>query len=227
MTVGIIGPTGSGKSTIARLLCRNYDVGRGRILLDGMDVRAYALEDLRRNVGMTMQDVFLFSDTIEGNISFGNSRAPMESVVKAARMARADEFIRDLGEGYDTIVGERGVGLSGGQRQRIALARLFLQDPPVMILDDTTSAVDLETEERIHATVRALHGKRTMILIAHRISAIKHSDLILVLKDGRIAERGTHAELAAGGGYYREVWDHQSGSAFANHGSGGGVDGPQ
>jgi ATP-binding cassette subfamily B multidrug efflux pump len=218
MTVGILGPTGSGKSTIAKLLCRYYDATKGRILLDGRDVREYSLEALRRGAGMTMQDVFLFSDTIEGNIAFGNSGASMESVIEAARMAKADEFIRELPEGYDTIVGERGVGLSGGQRQRIALARLFLQDPPVMILDDTTSSVDVETEARIRESVRALHGKRTMIIIAHRISTIQHADLILVIKDGRIAERGTHEELACSDGYYREVWEHQSGLAFATHG---------
>ncbi len=219
MTVGILGPTGSGKSTIAKLISRYYEATRGQVLLDGRDVRAYRLEALRRNVGMAMQDVFLFSDTIEGNIAFGNTDASMAAVEAAARMAKADEFIRELPEGYDTIVGERGVGLSGGQRQRIALARLFLSDPPVMILDDTTSAVDVETEARIRESVRSLHGKRTMIIIAHRISSIQHADLILVVRDGRIEERGTHDELASARGYYREVWEHQSGYAFADHGT--------
>jgi len=219
MTVGILGPTGSGKSTIAKLISRYYEASRGQVLLDGRDVREYSLDALRRNVGMAMQDVFLFSNTIEGNIAFGNSEASVAAVENAARMAKADEFIRELPEGYDTIVGERGVGLSGGQRQRIALARLFLSDPPVMILDDTTSAVDVETEARIRESVRSLHGKRTMIIIAHRISSIQHADLILVVRDGRIEERGTHDELASARGYYREVWEHQSGYAFADHGA--------
>jgi ATP-binding cassette subfamily B protein len=211
MTVGVLGPTGSGKSTIARLMCRYYDVTSGRVLLDGVDVRDYDLDFLRSNVGLAMQDVFLFSDTIEGNIAFGRPDASFEDVVRAACMANAHEFVEDLEEGYDTIIGERGVGLSGGQRQRVALARLLLASPPVMILDDTTSSVDIETEERIHASLRSLAGQKTLFIIAHRVSTIMNADQILVIKDGRVAECGTHDELVALGGYYDEVYRHQSG----------------
>jgi ATP-binding cassette subfamily B protein len=212
-TIGILGPTGSGKSSIGRLLCRFYDRGSGELLLDGIDVRDYDLDFLRANVGVTMQDVFLFSDTIEGNIAFGAPEASLEEVMRASELANASEFVAELAEGYDTIVGERGVGLSGGQRQRVALARLLLKAPPVMILDDTTSAVDIETEERIQASIRELRGKRTMFIIAHRLSSIMHADQILVVRDGRIAERGSHAELLRLGGYYEEVFRHQTGEA--------------
>jgi ATP-binding cassette, subfamily B, multidrug efflux pump len=212
-TIGILGPTGSGKSSIGRLLCRFYDRTSGEVLLDGIDVRDYDLDYLRANVGVTMQDVFLFSDTIEGNVAFGAPDASIEDVQRAAGLANAHEFVADLSEGYDTIIGERGVGLSGGQRQRVALARLMLKAPPVMILDDTTSAVDIETEERIQASIRALRGRHTMFIIAHRISSIMHADQILVLKGGRIVERGTHEELRRLGGYYEEVFRHQTGAA--------------
>ncbi len=211
MTVGVLGPTGSGKSTLAKLLCRYYDASSGRILLDGIDLRDYDLDFLRSNVGLAMQDVFLFSDTIEGNIAFGRPDAPLEAVLEASRLANAHEFVQDLEEGYDTIIGERGVGLSGGQRQRVALARLLLASPPVMILDDTTSSVDIETEERIQESLRSLRGEKTMLVIAHRISSIMRADLILVLREGRVAERGTHAQLVAMDGYYAEVYRHQTG----------------
>jgi len=212
-TIGILGPTGSGKSSIGRLLCRFYDRDGGDILLDGVDVRDYDLDYLRANVGVTMQDVFLFSDTIEGNIAFGNPEASMEEILRASELANAHEFVKDLPEGYDTIIGERGVGLSGGQRQRVALARLLLKAPPVMVLDDTTSAVDIETEERIQASIKALRGKRTMFIIAHRLSSLMHADQILVIKDGRIIERGTHDELRRLGGYYEDVFRHQTNSS--------------
>jgi ATP-binding cassette, subfamily B, multidrug efflux pump len=192
-------------------MCRYYDRTSGDILLDGVDVRDYDLDFLRANVGLAMQDVFLFSDTIEGNIAFGVPRAPLEDVVRAAELANAHEFVKGLEEGYDTIIGERGVGLSGGQRQRVALARLLLASPPVMILDDTTSSVDIETEERIQESIKSLRGKKTMFIIAHRVSSILHADQILVIKDGRVAERGTHRELRALGGYYEEVYRHQTG----------------
>lgn len=210
-TIGIVGPTGSGKSTIGRLLTRFYDPTEGRILLDGRDLRDYPLETVRRNVGVAMQDVFLYSDTIEGNISFGKPDLPMEEVLAASRMACADGFVRDLPAGYDTVVGERGVGLSGGQKQRVALARLIAMDPPVMILDDTMSAVDVETEEELQESIRALRGSRTLFIIAHRISSVKHADQILVVRDGRIAERGRHSELLAADGLYAEVCRHQAG----------------
>jgi ATP-binding cassette subfamily B protein len=182
------------------------------VLLDGIDVRDYDLDYLRSNVGVTMQDVFLFSDTIEGNIAFGAPEASFEEVRRAAELANAHEFVEELSEGYDTIIGERGVGLSGGQRQRVALARLLLKAPSVMIFDDTTSAVDIETEELIQASIRSLRGKKTMFIIAHRLSSIMHADQILVIKDGRISERGAHDTLRRLGGYYEEVFRHQTGS---------------
>lgn len=216
-TVGILGPTGSGKSTLAKLLCRYYDVSQGSILLNGRDLREYPLETVRRTVGITMQDVFLFSDTIEGNIAFGMPQASIDEVMRASNLANAHEFIKDLSEGYDTIIGERGVGLSGGQRQRVTLARLLINPPPVLILDDTTSAVDIETEERIQHSIRTLHGSRTMLIVAHRLSSIMHADLILVLKDGRIIEQGRHDELIALNGYYAEVYRHQTESGPVLH----------
>lgn len=209
-TVGILGPTGSGKSTLVKLLCRYYDVDAGAILLDGRDLRELPLATVRRTVGVTMQDVFLFSDTIAGNIAFGNPGADRDAIIKAASLANAHEFVKDLPEGYDTIVGERGVGLSGGQRQRLTLARLLLDAPPVLVLDDTTSAVDIETEERIQHAIRGLRGKHTMFIVAHRLSSVMHADLILVLEDGRIAERGRHDELVAAGGRYAEIYRHQT-----------------
>jgi ATP-binding cassette, subfamily B, multidrug efflux pump len=212
MTVGILGPTGSGKSTLAKLIGRFYDCADGSVLVDGHDVRTVKLESLRRNVALTMQDVFLFSDTIEGNIAFGRPEATDADVREAAIAACADDFIDGMPEGYDTIVGERGVGLSGGQRQRIALARLMLVNSPVIVLDDTTSSVDAETEERIRDSIARRAGGRTVFVITHRVASIAGADLILVMRDGEIADRGTHAELVARDGYYREVWYHQSGA---------------
>lgn len=211
MTVGILGPTGSGKSTIAKLLCRYYDVGSGQVLVDGTDVRKYDLRFLRRNVGITMQDVFLFSDTVEGNIAFGVPDAPFCEVERAAELARVKEFIGDLTDGYDTVVGERGVGLSGGQKQRIALARLFLAGPRIMILDDTTSSVDIETEERIRRSIREQSAGHTTFIISHRVSSFENADLVLVVEDGRITGAGTGAELLASNDYYRQVWMDQNG----------------
>jgi ATP-binding cassette subfamily B protein len=210
-TVGIVGPTGSGKSTLVRLLARFHDPTQGRIVLDGTDLRQWPLERLRSGVGFAMQDVFLFSDTLEGNIVFGNPAATVEQAVEASKRALADEFIARLPDGYDTIVGECGIGLSGGQRQRVALARLLLADPQVMVLDDTTSAVDLETEAHLHETMRALHGRKTLFIVAHRWSTIQHADLILVLSGGRIVQRGKHAQLIAQSGWYRDVHLHQLG----------------
>jgi len=211
MTVGILGPTGSGKSTIANLLCRFYDVSDGQILIDGKDVREYNLQYLRKNVGITMQEAFLFSDTVEGNIAFGNPDATMEEVEKAAELARVKEFIGDLTDGYDTIVGERGVGLSGGQKQRIALARLFLANPKIMILDDTTSAVDNETEEKIRESIKIMSEGHTTFIISHRVSSFQNADVILVLKDGEIVQMGNHNKLVKEDGYYRDVFIEQNG----------------
>ena len=210
-TVGIIGSTGAGKSTLMNLLCRFYDTTSGRVLVDGTDVRDLNLYDLRDNIGMAMQDVFLFSDTIEGNIAYARPDCPFEEVKKAAIMADANHFIQALPDGYDTIVGERGVGLSGGQKQRISLARALLKDPSILILDDTTSAVDMETESYIQTQLKKLRNNCTIFIIAYRISSIKDADLILVMDNGRIIERGTHAQLLAQNGYYATAFHNQYG----------------
>ena len=210
-TVGILGSSGSGKSTIMNLLCRFYDVTDGEVLVDGKNVKDLDLYNLRQNIGMAMQDVFLFSDTIEGNIAYSNPDCSFEAVEKAAIMADADSFIRQMPDGYDTIVGERGVGLSGGQKQRISLARALLKEPSILILDDTTSAVDMETESYIQQQLNAIDHKCTIFVVAYRISSIKDSDLILVLNNGRIVEQGTHQELLQNNGYYATVFRHQYG----------------
>ena len=209
MTVGILGPTGSGKSTIARLLCRYYDVTEGSILIDGKNIRDFDVEILRKNIGITMQEAFLFSDTVAGNIKFANKNATFMEVEKASELARVKDFLNDLSEGYDTLVGERGVGLSGGQKQRIALARLFLANPPVMILDDTTSAVDIETEEKIRKSIKEMSLGHTTFIISHRVSSFENCDLILVIENGEITARGTHDELKNIPGYYKDVWELQ------------------
>lgn len=210
-TVGIIGATGSGKSSLINLICRFYDVNQGRVLVDDIDVRNLSLQTLRGNIGIAMQDVFLFSDTIEGNIAYGNPDCTFEQVQAAAKIANADEFIREMPEGYDTIIGERGVGLSGGQKQRISLARAILKDPSIIILDDTTSAIDMETESMIQNELKKISDERTVFIIAHRISSIIHADQILVLDNGRLVERGTHEQLLDKKGYYSTVFHHQYG----------------
>ena len=210
-TVGIIGATGSGKSSLINLICRFYVVNQGRVLVDDIDVRNLDLQTLRGNIGIAMQDVFLFSDTIEGNIAYGNPDCTFEQVQAAAKIANADEFIREMPEGYDTIIGERGVGLSGGQKQRISLARAILKDPSIIILDDTTSAIDMETESMIQNELKKISDERTVFIIAHRISSIIHADQILVLDNGRLVERGTHEQLLAKKGYYSTVFHHQYG----------------
>lgn len=210
-TVGIIGSTGAGKSTIMNLLCRFYDTTSGDVLVDGINVKDLDLYHLRDNIGIAMQDVFLFSDTIEGNIAYGRPESTFEEVKKAAIMADANHFIMTLPDGYDTIVGERGVGLSGGQKQRISLARAVIKDPSILILDDTTSAVDMETESYIQSQLKNLSKKCTTFVIAYRISSIKDADIILVMDQGRIIERGTHEELVKAGGYYASAFHNQYG----------------
>ncbi|WP_099467345.1 ABC transporter ATP-binding protein [Konateibacter massiliensis] len=210
-TVGIIGATGAGKSTLMNLMCRFYDATQGNIYVDDINVKDMDLYSLRQNIGMAMQDVFLFSDTIEGNIAYGRPDCSFEEVEWAAKVANADGFIRAMPDGYDTIVGERGMGLSGGQKQRISLARALLTDPAIIILDDTTSAVDMETETRIQEELSGLQNKKTVFIIAHRISSIKDADVILVLNNGRIVEQGTHEELIEKKGYYHTVFSHQYG----------------
>lgn len=210
-TVGILGSTGSGKSTIMNLLCRFYDVTDGEVLVDGINVKDLDLYNLRANIGMAMQDVFLFSDTVEGNIAYSRPDCPFEEVQKAAIIADADAFIQAMPDGYDTIVGERGVGLSGGQKQRISLARALLKEPSILILDDTTSAVDMETESYIQKQLSSIDHQCTIFVVAYRISSIKDSDVILVLNNGHIVEQGTHDELLAKNGYYATVFRHQYG----------------
>lgn len=208
-TVVIMGETGSGKTTLAELIPRIYDVQGGEVRIDGVNVSRLKLKQLRHNIGFATQDVLLYSDTIDGNISFGDSGMSDEDVVRYAKAADADNFVRKLSDGYDTIVGERGVGLSGGQKQRISLARALAVKPAVLILDDTTSAVDLETEKHIQNSLANLDFPCTKIIIAQRISTAKYADKIIVLKDGKILEQGTHDELIKNSGYYREVYDLQ------------------
>ena len=211
-TVGILGSTGAGKSTIMNLLCRFVDATSGEVLVDGVNVKDWNLYDLRDNIGMAMQDIFLFSDTIEGNIAYGRPNCTFEEIHEAAVMADANHFIKAMPEGYNTIVGERGVGLSGGQKQRISLARALLKKPSILILDDTTSAVDMETESYIQQQLGKLNGQCTIFVIAYRISSIKDADQILVMDNGRIIEHGTHQELLAKRGLYYETYMAQYGT---------------
>ena len=210
-TVAVMGPTGSGKTTLIHLLARFYDVTEGQVLVDGCDVRNWKLQELRGGIGTATQDVFLFSDTVEGNIAFGNQELSLDEVKDFATRADAAEFIDHLPEGYDTIIGERGVGLSGGQRQRIALARALAVRPGILVMDDTTSAVDSETEQYIQEQLRNLPFECTKFIIAQRISSMRDADLILVIRDGRVAERGTHRELLEKKGYYWQTYCLQYG----------------
>lgn len=209
-TLAIMGPTGSGKTTIINLLARCYDVSSGSVEVDGCDVKNWKLQQLRRHLGVATQDVFLFSDTVDGNIAFGNQALAEAQVHEYARIADADEFISKLSEGYDTLIGERGVGLSGGQKQRIALARALAMEPRILIMDDTTSALDSETERYIQEQLRHLPFPCTKIIIGQRISAVKDADQILILQEGKITERGTHEELLKNHGYYWETYALQN-----------------
>lgn len=210
-TVAILGETGSGKSTLVNLICRFYDPTAGVVLIDGVDARKWHVRELRNHIATVMQDIFLFSDTIEGNIAFGAPDATAEDVRRMARIADADHFIETMPERYDTIVGERGVGLSGGQKQRISLARALLKDPAILILDDTTSAVDMETEVKIQEELNKITHDKTTFIIAHRISSVKDADEILILDHGKIIERGTHESLLAAKGYYYDTYRKQLG----------------
>ena len=207
--VALIGHTGSGKSTLTSLIPRFYDASSGSVKVDGIDVKDYRLADLRRNVGIVMQETLLFSATVAENIAFGNVEASMADIERAARASQAYEFIRDLPEQFETKIGERGVNLSGGQRQRLAIARALLIDPRILILDDATASVDMKTEYQIQEALRELMAGRTTFIIAQRLSTITHADQILVLDHGRIVQRGTHQELITEPGPYQDIYDMQ------------------
>lgn len=210
-TVGIVGATGSGKSTLVKLLLRLYEVQQGRILLDGQPITALELGDLRRAIGLVSQEVFLFHGTVAENIAYGSFQASRGAIERAAQLAEAASFIRALPQGFDTVVGERGQRLSGGQRQRIALARAILKDPPVLILDEATAAVDNETEAAIQRSLDVITAERTTLVIAHRLSTVRHADRIVVLEHGVLVESGSHQELIRRGGAYAKLWRVQAG----------------
>ncbi|MEM7523943.1 MAG: ABC transporter ATP-binding protein/permease, partial [Pseudomonadota bacterium] len=208
-SLAIVGPTGSGKSTTSRLLFRFYDVDEGRVLVDGQDVRDVTQASLRSAIGVVPQDTVLFNDTIRYNIAYGRDDATEDEIVEAAKSAQIHDFIMKLPEGYDALVGERGLKLSGGEKQRVAIARTILKNPPILILDEATSALDTGTEQEIQDSLRRLSANRTVLTIAHRLSTVVDSDEIIVLVEGEIAERGAHAELLAKGGRYAAMWRRQ------------------
>jgi ATP-binding cassette subfamily B protein/subfamily B ATP-binding cassette protein MsbA len=207
--IALVGPTGVGKTTIISLMARFYDPISGSILLDGKDLRKVTLSSLRNQISIVLQDIFLFNGSIADNIAYGSKSASLEDIVEAAKIARAHDFISELPEGYDTVVGERGVKLSGGQKQRLSIARAVLRNTPILILDEATAAVDVETEAKIQQAIQELAGSRTIFVIAHRLSTVKRADNILVLKEGNIVESGTHTELLKAEGLYKQLCDVQ------------------
>jgi ATP-binding cassette subfamily B protein len=217
-TVAILGATGSGKSSLVHLIPRFYDVAAGQVKIDGVDVRDVDKEALRRNISVALQESILFSGTIRDNIRYGRPDATEKEVIAAARAAQAHEFITQFPGGYDTTVGQRGVNLSGGQKQRIAIARALITDPAVLILDDSTSSVDVETEARIQDAMADLMNGRTSFVIAQRISTVLNADKILVLDNGRVAAEGTHSELLASSPIYREIYESQLGNGAETYG---------
>lgn len=208
-TIGLIGSTGSGKTSITQLITRFYEPVEGQVFIDGQEVNQYTLKSLRHNIGFVLQEPFLFSSSIKANISYGRPEATMEEIIEAAKRAQAHEFISELPDGYDTILGERGLGLSGGQKQRISIARAICLNPSILILDDATSAVDMETEFSIQKALKNVMAGRTTFVIAHRISSLKHADEILVLNDGVVVERGIHEDLIKNNGPYQRIYDIQ------------------
>jgi ATP-binding cassette subfamily B protein len=209
-SLAVVGPSGAGKSTLARLLYRFYDPTAGRITIDGQDIAQVKQDSLRAAIGIVPQDTVLFNDTIGYNIGYGREGATDEDVEQAAQGAAIDHFIAALPQGYESMVGERGLKLSGGEKQRVAIARTLLKDPPILILDEATSALDSRTEEAIQSTLNDVARNRTTIVIAHRLSTVVGANQIVVLDAGRVAERGTHAELLAKGGLYAELWARQA-----------------
>lgn len=205
--VAVVGPSGAGKTTFCNLIPRFYDVSGGAVLIDGRDIREYKVRSLRTKIGMMQQDVYLFSDTVAGNIEYGRPGATREEIIEAAKLAGADEFINDLSDGYDTYVGERGARLSGGQKQRISIARVFLKNPPVLILDEATSSLDNESERYVQESLAELAKGRTTITIAHRLSTVKNADRIVVLTEDGIAEEGSHDDLLKKGGIYADMYN--------------------
>jgi ATP-binding cassette subfamily B protein len=208
--VAVVGPTGAGKSTLSRLLFRFYDVSSGSILIDGHDLRDYTQTSLRAAIGVVPQDTVLFNDTIRYNIGYGRPGATQDQIEHAARLAQVHDFVLRMPDQYGTRVGERGLKLSGGEKQRVAIARTILKDPRLLILDEATSALDTRTEREIESALRAVSAQRTTLVIAHRLSTVVDADEILVLVDGRIAERGTHRELLARDGTYAQMWALQA-----------------
>lgn len=207
--IGVLGATGSGKSSLIGLLSRFYDVSGGQVLIDGIDVRNYELDGLRRSIGIVPQETFLFSASIRENIAYGYPDATQAQIEDAARKSQIHAFIESMPDGYDTRIGERGVGLSGGQRQRVALARAILMDPPILVLDEATASVDTATESAIHEALLEVMKGRTTFIIAQRLSSIQHADRIIVLENGRLTEKGTHKELNEGNGFFRQLFDRQ------------------
>lgn len=212
--IGICGPTGGGKSTLLSLIMRFYDVASGTIAIDGIDVRQLDVDDLRRNMGIVFQESFLFSHTVAANISFGHPEATDAQIVRAARIALAEEFVTALPQQYDTVVGEHGSNLSGGQRQRLAIARALLPDPPILLLDDATASVDPETEHEIRAALEAAMERRTTLVVSNRVSTLRRTDRILVIEDGGLAAIGTHAELLRSSEYFRQLTELQYADAW-------------
>jgi ABC-type multidrug transport system fused ATPase/permease subunit len=209
--VALVGPSGVGKSTTLSLLLRFYDPQKGRVLVDGQDIRQFQYRSLRRQIGIVPQEPVLFSTTVRDNIAYGRPTASLNEIVESARQAEADEFIRQMPQGYDSPIGERGVTLSGGQRQRLALARAFLKNSPILILDEPTTALDAETEAAVLRSLDRLRKGRTVFVVAHRLSTVRQADLLLVMHEGQIVERGKHDELAARGGHYARVCELQFG----------------
>lgn len=207
--IALVGPTGVGKTTVISLIARFYEPVSGKILLDGKDLRDITLSSLRNQISIVLQDIFLFNGSVAENIAYGSKAATVEEIVNAAKAARAHEFISEMPEGYDTVIGERGVKLSGGQKQRLSIARAVLRNTPILIFDEATSAVDVETEEKIQQAIQELALTRTIIVVAHRLSTVKRADNILVIHDGKIAESGNHSELLAHNGLYKQLYDIQ------------------